>query len=65
MTETIRLSSTALASATYDEDTRRLDITFTSGGTFTYENVPPDVFEGLREARSPGTFYHERIKGQF
>jgi hypothetical protein len=42
-----------------------LDITFTSGRTFSFENVPRKVFEGLRDADSPGSFFHANIKGAY
>lgn len=60
-----QLSSTALSSAEYDDESGQLSITFTSGQTFTYDNVPMSVFEGLQSARSAGQFYHQRIKGVY
>lgn len=58
-------SSQALVSATYDPDTTRLDILFSSGRTYTFENVPQRVFEELRDAPSPGQYYHGYIKGAY
>jgi hypothetical protein len=55
--------SSAIGSAGYDDDTQTLDITFTSGQTYTFSNVPPDVFDALVSAPSPGRFYHQHIKG--
>lgn len=64
-TETVRLESTALRSAEYDEDEQRLEIAFASGGSYVFENVPRSVFEGLRDAHSPGQYYHQNIKGRY
>jgi KTSC domain len=60
-----QLSSTALSSAEYDDELEELSLTFTSGQTFTYSNVPMTVFENLRDSRSPGQFYHQSIKGHY
>ena len=57
--------STALSSASYDPDSETLDITFTSGRSFTYEGVSQKVFEELRDAPSPGSYFHSEIKDAF
>lgn len=59
---TCDFQSAALRSASYDPDGGTLDITFTSGRTFTYEGVPAEVFYALRDAPSPGQYYHQEIK---
>lgn len=62
---TVPLNSIALRSATYNEDTEELDITFVDGRTFSYDGVPEDVFKSLTEAPSPGRYYHQNIKDQY
>lgn len=66
---TCQFESTALRSAAFsygdDPEQGTLDITFTSGATFTYENVPQRLFEELRDAPSPGRFYHSNIKDRY
>lgn len=62
---TCQFQSAALSSASYDPDGGALDITFTSGRTFTYEGVPYDVFEQLRDSISPGSYFHANIKSQY
>lgn len=59
------LTSTSLRSASYDDDTRILDITFASGRTYTYENVPEKVFEELCNAPSAGRYFNDSIKGVY
>jgi lysyl-tRNA synthetase class 2 len=61
----VSLQSTALSGASYDPDTEQLEVTFASGGTYTFERVPQAVFEELRDSPSPGQFYHQQIKGQY
>jgi hypothetical protein len=46
----------------YDESTRELDVLFTSGKTYRYFDVPPDLYSGLLEAESKGQFFNEEIK---
>lgn len=58
-------SSQALASADYDESRQELSITFKSGRTYTYRSVPPDVYEGLVSASSPGSYWRNSIKDQY
>ena len=57
------LNSSFLSSATYDDDTQALTLNFTKSGSYTFQGVPPDVYEGLTTAQSPGQFYHTNIKG--
>ena len=63
--KTEQLSSTALASATYDDENLDLSITFVSGGTYTHSNVPQEIFDGLVSASSPGKYWHSNIKDQY
>jgi KTSC domain len=63
--KTEQLKSTALASATYDDETKDLDVTFTSGNTYTHRNVPVEIWEGLVGASSPGRYWHSSLKDQY
>jgi hypothetical protein len=59
------LRSSAIAAAGYDPDTRRMEIEFTSGSTYTFESVPPEVYEGLLASSSPGRYFAQNIKGVY
>ena len=61
----IPLSSSALSSATYDPDTRVLDVTFVNGRTYTHPDVPQAVVDGLASAASAGAYYNAVIKGVY
>jgi KTSC domain len=63
--ETRPVRSTAIASAGYDPDIKRMEITFISGHSYTYDNVPAEVFEELVGAGSPGQYYASNIKGVY
>jgi KTSC domain len=59
------LRSSALSSAEYDDETQTLTLTFTSGRSYTYDNVPEDTYERLLADPSPGRFYMAYIKDQY
>lgn len=59
------LASTALRSASYNSDTQVLTVSFRSGQDYTFEGVPEDVANGLRDAQSPGSYFHQNIKGVY
>jgi hypothetical protein len=61
----VPLSSSAISSAGYDDETQTLDVSFTSGQTYTFQNVPSEIFDGLISAPSPGRYYHQQIKGNY
>ena len=59
-------ASQAIQSASYDDATQSLTVTFKGGGiSYTYPNVPPDVWEQLQSADSPGRFWRSSIKDQY
>lgn len=57
--------STSLSSASYDDVKQELDVTFATGATYTYTNVPQRIFDGLRDAASAGQYFHRNIKDQY
>ncbi len=64
--EKVNLNSSAIKMVAYDGRSRRMHITFTSGGTaYTFCNVPRGIFEGLIAASSAGTFYDQHIRGRY
>jgi KTSC domain len=60
-----QFTSTALLSADYDTEANTLDITFASGKRYTYENVPESIWDGLRDASSPGSYFFRNIKDRY
>lgn len=63
--ETVQLASTAIISATYDEENEELSLTFSNGRTYDYKGVPVDIFQGLKASPSPGGYWHANIKDQY
>ncbi len=58
-------NSAALAGVDYDPERQTLTITFKGGRSYTYQQVPPDVYEQLCSADSPGTFWRQSIKDTY
>jgi hypothetical protein len=63
--QTISVSSSAIRSVAYDPESRRLYISFHSGGPYTFYRVPREIYVGLINATSPGTYYHRHIAGRY
>jgi hypothetical protein len=61
----IAVESSALAAVGYDHERCLLHVRFRHTGFYTYEHVPPDVFEALLAADSKGRFYNQHIRNAF
>ena len=61
---TVQRLSASIA-AGYDKDTQELMIEFQNGQTYSFTGVPPEVWEGLQKAGSPGRYYNQRIRGVY
>ena len=59
------LNSSAISRAAYDTDTQELELTFTSGYSYTYDNVPETIWDGLIAARSAGSYFASQIRGRY
>lgn len=62
---TVQLKSTAILSATYDDENEELSLTFSNGSTYDYHGVPKEEFDALVAAASPGRHWHANIKDQY
>ena len=58
----MKVNSSAIEMVKYDRRTENLNITFTSGGSYDYPNVPEEIVLGLVSAKSAGKYYHQFIK---
>ncbi|HEX8838164.1 MAG TPA: KTSC domain-containing protein [Candidatus Acidoferrum sp.] len=61
----VPLASEVIDEVRYDQYKQSLDVTFTSGKTYTFSGVPPDIFLGLVHASSPGRYFNEKLKGKY
>jgi hypothetical protein len=55
----VRLGSSAIASISYDEKERTLDVAFREGETYRYWHVPEFVSRRLLKAESAGAFWNQ------
>jgi hypothetical protein len=62
--ERVRLGSSAIASVTYDEEMRSLDVEFRAGDTYRYLNVPKSIYRQLLKTESAGAYWNE-VKHKF
>jgi hypothetical protein len=58
-----RLSSSLIARINYLDEERTLKIWFRDGPLYCYFDVPPEAYEALKQAESPGRHYNRHIKG--
>lgn len=56
------VDSSAIRFVDYNPSTRVLKITFTTGNTYDYFNVPQHIYDGLISAASKGSYYNDFIK---
>lgn len=57
----IFLRSSAINWVKYDIPSENLTIAFTSGGIYTFKDIPAEQFMGLVTANSPGRYYNTYI----
>jgi hypothetical protein len=60
--EMIPVTSSNLAAIGYDADTATLRIQFIRSGSYDYQGVPQDVYDGLLMATSKGQYFDQFIK---
>ena len=59
------VTSSMLASVGYDKDTETLEVEYSSGSVYQYDDVPHDVYEDLMQADSVGRFFRANILDAF
>ncbi|AUF96919.1 KTSC domain-containing protein [Pseudomonas sp. 02C 26] len=61
----VPVRSSAITAVGYDAATRRMKIAFKQGRTYDYCGVPSEVYQGLINARSVGTYYDRVIRDRY
>ena len=59
------MPSSVIRFVRYAPDTRELKVTFVSGRSYVYEDVPPEVAAAFRDARSKGAFFNHEIRDRY
>jgi len=57
--------SAAVKAVSYEQHKRELFVTFASGRTYVYDNVPSEVFEELKTANSKRLFFNREIRDRY
>jgi len=60
--EYVPVSSSNVAAVAYDDATNTLGVRFLNGTEYHYSGVPRDVYEGLLNASSVGSYLNEHVK---
>jgi hypothetical protein len=61
----VRLDSTTLAAATYDERRGTLQLDFRDGTRYLYSGIALTLYRELLHATSKGSFFNRRIRSHF
>ncbi len=61
----IPVSSSNLVSVGYDSDSRILEVEFRQGAVYQYSNVPASIHDGLMDAASHGSYFHDHIRDKY
>ncbi len=59
------MPSSVIRSFDYHAPSRRLTVRFVTGRVYAYDDVPPDIAEGLGAAASRGSFFNLVIRDRF
>jgi len=59
------VKSSNILSIGYDLETQTLEIEFRDGGIYQYYNVPENIYSGLMNTNSHGSFFHTNIKNTY
>ena len=61
----MHVESTAIADIRYEDERRKLFVTFTNGGEYVYVGVPGELHRSFLEAESRGRFFADQIRDRF
>ena len=59
------VDSSAITSAGYDAGRRLLRLEYRNGRIYDYLNVPPEIYEDVLNADSPGEFVNLEVKPNY
>lgn len=60
-----KVTSSNIVSIGYDAESEVLEIEFHGGAVYQYDSVPTEEYEGLMDAGSHGTYFHQHINGRY
>ena len=57
------VESSMISAVGYDTQSKEMEVVFNSGAVWRYEDVPKDVFNGLLESGSKGSYMLPKVLG--
>jgi len=60
-----KVASSNIDSIGYDKANKMLYVSFLSSGTYKYADVPEDVFEGFKAAKSKGVYFAKAVRSSY
>ncbi len=61
----MKLNSTMLSDAEYNESEKTLTIKFAKGGEYIFKDVPKSIYDELIAAESAGKYFLSNIKNKY
>jgi len=65
MSDWVYIDSSNIEAICYVEDARELQVRFLNGSTYSYADVPQEIYEELLNAPSKGSYLNRMIKGVY
>lgn len=59
------VKSSNIRSVDYNDDARELTVSFKTGATYVYAEVPRSVYDALVSADSIGGYFASRVRGKY
>jgi hypothetical protein len=59
------MPSTLIRAFAYDNAASTLEVTFVSGATYQYYDVPAEIAEAMRQAFAKGEYFNRHIRGKY
>jgi hypothetical protein len=59
------MPSTLVRSLSYNKRKKELRVTFVTGRRYVYADVPVEVFEAFKAAKSRGQFFNDEIRDDY
>jgi hypothetical protein len=59
------VDSSAILEVGYEESTKQMKIKFKQGRVYDFCQVPKNIFQGLLESKSKGTYYNKYIRDNY
>jgi hypothetical protein len=61
MVDLVSVESSMIAAAGYDPQASTLVVLFNNGKAYEYSEVPPEIYQGLMEAESKGSYMRANV----